>query len=153
MDGEDNQILGAKDVVRLPIHGVNGVTELVERYVKGQRTYEDTPVPGCAQDWLNAQMKDDECRSRIEAIGDDEDVILLPLDGLDAQMTEKYLYRSRIITTNRNGVVINNKTGPLMRSVIKERNLETRHTALRLKHEYNKQVVVPKSVVDKMMWI
>jgi len=127
------------------------VAELVERYVKGQRTYEDTPVPGCAQDWLDAQMKDDECRSRLEAIGDEEDVII-PLDGLTAQMTEKYLYRSRIITTNADGIVVNNKAGPLMRSVIKERNLETRHTALRLKHEY-KQVVVPKSLVDKMIWI
>jgi hypothetical protein len=101
------------------------------------------------EDWLEAQKKDEECVEYLEAIGEDQNTIV-PLDGLGAQQSEKYLYRPRMQVMT-DGTMIE-KAGPLMRYVIKDRNLDTKHTSLRLRQTYE-QRMVPKSLRDKMMWI
>eukprot|EP01034_Spumella_vulgaris_P021962 gene21962-28044_t len=92
-------------------------------------------------EWLTAQMDDAYCRTFIDKIGEQLELVV-PLDGKLALNSERYMYREKD----------GNKPGLLMRKVVRERKIGRQSLSVAIKQEVL-QIVVPKSLVDKIIWI
>eukprot|EP01034_Spumella_vulgaris_P021823 gene21823-27892_t len=134
-------IIVPEDILVMEVWGRDGVAELVSQYELAMQNHADIPIPRTNQEWLEAQMEDAYCRTFIDKIGDQLEVVV-PLDGKLAGNSERYMYREKD----------GDKPGLLMRKIVRERKIGRQSLNVSIKQEVL-QIVVPKSLIDKIMWI
>ncbi len=135
---EDHQ-----DRQEIPIHGVEGAIELTTQFEQGRRHHEDVPLPKSTEEWLTAQKNDPHIQELLHKLGDLPDA-RLPMDGKPVEDSEDYLYRD----VGEDLVTL----GMLMRHTVKEKRIELRDATATVQQEY-KQIVVPESMKEKLIWI
>jgi hypothetical protein len=120
---------------------IEEVTQLVNSYAVGKRSYEDTPMPKHESQWIMAQLTDPYCKKIMDKLGPDR-CSIFPMDNKPPKDSIVYMYR---------GSMENGELAALSRQTNRSREVSTKQMKVIISQNIT-QRVVPVSLVDKVIW-